>query len=294
MKKAVYGLIIFLILLAISLCLYTSSSKYMINEYVKAYISNDCEKMYSLTKSYNELTNKENYIKACSKHSQDVKDYDIDINKDYILVDNGNEVFKIKIQKNSEENIGINRYQVTEDFIDLLEDLILYVPVNSENILLNEIDIKDYKVESDNILYDKYIISYLYNIDYEIELNYSNIEYKEIINFTKDEDVVYYEFDNEPIEVLMFSLSGCPHCEELSKFYDTLLKEHDNVFTLKKYEILEKKNESLFNFYKEKLEIPSIGFPTSIIGDNYIQGYSETMEEEYLLKIFDTYRKNVD
>lgn len=261
-------------------------------KYIKAYISNDCEKMYSLTKSYNELTNKENYIKACSKSSQDVKDYDI--NKDYILVDNGKEVFKIKIQKNPDEHIGINRYEVTEDTIELLKDVILYVPVNSESVLLNGVDISGYKIESDNMLYDKYEISYLYKLDYEVELQYAKRQYKETINFTKDKEIIYYEFDNEPIEISLFTLSTCPHCANLSKFYDNLSKEYKNIFVIKKYEILNKENENVFNYYKEKLNIESTGFPTSIIGDSYIQGYSETMEEEYLLKIFDTYRKNVD
>ena len=66
------------------------------------------------------------------------------------------------------------------------------------------------------------------------------------------------------------------------------------IFVVKKYEILNKENENVFNYYKEKLNIESSGFPTSIIGDSYLQGYAESTEAEYLLKIFDAYRKNID
>ena len=294
MKKFIYILFGIVVISLIGFCIYASTPKYMMNKYIEAYLNNDCEKMYSLTKSYNKLTNEANYVKACSKNKQNVKDYDVDINKDYILVDNGEEVFKIKIQKNPDEHIGINRYEVTEDTIELLKDVILYVPVNSEKVLLNGVDISGYKIESDNMLYDKYEFSYLYKLDYEIELQYAKRQYKETINFTKDKEIIYYEFDNEPIEISMFTLSTCPHCANLSKFYDNLSKEYKNIFVIKKYEILNKENENVFNYYKEKLNIESTGFPTSIIGDTYIQGYAESMEDEYLLKIFDAYRKNID
>lgn len=294
MKKFVYVLFVIVVISLIGFCIYTSTPKYMMNKYVNAYLNNDCELMYSLTKSYNDLTNENNYVKACSKNKQNINGSDVDINKDYILVDKGDEVFKIKIQKDPEEHIGIDRYEVTQDDIPLLKNVILYVPLNSKNVLLNGTDISGYKIESDNKLYDKYEISYLYKIDYEIELQYAKRQYKKTITFTKDEDVLYYEFDNEPIEITVFTLSTCPHCVNLSKFYDSLSEEYKNIFVVKKYDILNRENESVFNYYQNKLDIEITGFPTSIIGDDYIQGYSEELEDEYLFKIFDAYRKNID
>ena len=294
MKKFVYVLFVVIVISLIGFCVYTSTPKYMMNKYVNAYLNNDCELMYSLTKSYNDLTNENNYVKACSKNKQNINDSDVDINKDYILVDKGDEVFKIKIQKDPKEHIGIDRYEVTQDDVPLLKNVILYVPLNSKNVLLNGTDISGYKVESDNKLYDKYEISYLYKIDYEIELQYAKRQYKETITFTKDEDVLYYEFDNEPIEITVFTLSTCPHCVNLSKFYDSLSEVYKNIFVVKKYDVLNRENENVFNYYQNKLDIKITGFPTSIIGDDYIQGYSEELEDEYLFKIFDAYRKNID
>lgn len=294
MKKFVYVLFVVIVISLIGFCVYTSTPKYMMNKYVNAYLNNDCELMYSLTKSYNDLTNENNYVKACSKNKQNIKDSDVNIDKDHILVDKGDEVLKIKIQKDPKEHIGIDRYEVTQDDVPLLKDVVLYVPLNSKNVLLNGIDISGYKVESDNKLYDKYEISYLYKIDYEIELQYAKRQYKETITFTKDEDVLYYEFDNEPIEITVFTLSTCPHCVNLSKFYDSLSEDYKNIFVVKKYDVLNRENENVFNYYQNKLDIKITGFPTSIIGDDYIQGYSEELEEEYLFKIFDAYRKNID
>lgn len=292
MKKKFIVIVLILLLILLGLVIYISTPQFMLTSYVKAYIEEDFDKIYSLTKTYDELTNKDSYVLACKENYEKINDYELEIRDNYALLSYDDKTIKIKYEKNPDGFIGFNRYYVTEGFVEILTDLVLYIPINSEDVTLNGLSLKEYKVESDSVIYDKYKLPYLYDCNYYLKGKYSEIDYKKELVFKEDEDLIY-EFENKPIEMMVFTLDTCPYCNQLLEYYNILALDYDDIFDVKKLDYMNSENASLMKKYTTKYGI-STSFPLSIIGDSYVQGYSEEMENEYLFKIFDAYRKNVD
>lgn len=292
MKKKFLIILFCIILITAAIIAYMSTPRYMLNSYIKAYINKDFDKMYSLTKKYDEFTNKSNFILAAKEKYKNFKDYDLEIRENYALLSYDDKSIKLEYAKNPNGYIGINRYHITKGFIELIKEVTLYVPIDSTQVSLNGLDLKEYKVEYDNVIYDKYEIPYLYDCNYNINGIYDSIEYNDEINFSENREVTY-EFKNDPIEIMVFTLDSCKYCNMLLEYYNILALDYDDIFDIKKLDYMNSKNESLMKKYTTKYDV-STSFPLSIIGNSYIQGYSEEMQNEYLFKIFDAYRKNVD
>ena len=292
MKKKFIFVLLIVLLIGGAVIFYISTPDFMLKSYVKAYINEDFEKMYSLTKVYDELTNKNSYVSACKENYEKINDYDIEIRDNYALLSYDDKTIKIKYEKNPDVFLGINRYYITEGFIEMLTDLVLYVPIGSEDVTLNGTSLKEYKVETDSVIYDKYELPYLYDCNHNLKGKYSEIEYEESLTFNEDEELTY-EFKNDPVEIMVFTLDGCKYCNMLLEYYNILALDYDDIFDIKKLDYMNSENVSLMKKYTTKYD-DSTSFPLSIIGDGYIQGYSEDLENEYLFKIFDAYRKNID
>lgn len=91
----------------------------------------------------------------------------------------------------------------------------------------------------------------------------------------------------------MFTLNSCVYCTKLIEYFNVLKLDYKNIFEVKQLDYMNSSNEKLMKKYLKKYGLSQY-YPLSIIGDTYIQGYSEDLEDEYLFKIFDAYRKNID
>ena len=85
-----------------------------------------------------------------------------------------------------------------------------------------------------------------------------------------------------PEKIYLFYGKECPHCEELMKYLNELLKEDkykDVVF--EKYETWHnKQNEEKLNDVGQILGEEAVGVPYMVIGTNVIQGFSSSMKGE--------------
>jgi thiol-disulfide isomerase/thioredoxin len=85
--------------------------------------------------------------------------------------------------------------------------------------------------------------------------------------------------------VQFFWAEGCPHCYTQSKFLDELQKK-DKDLVVHKYEISKnRKNQQLLVEIGKKLKFDTSGVPITVIGENYIVGYTEGITDRQILKL---------
>ena len=85
---------------------------------------------------------------------------------------------------------------------------------------------------------------------------------------------------------------GCPHCEELITFLDSLSKEYDSYFDLYTLEVwYNEENNELMNKLVESLDKEVEGIPCLIIGNQVFFGYDQSMEKEIKSTIKKEYQK---
>jgi len=76
--------------------------------------------------------------------------------------------------------------------------------------------------------------------------------------------------ENEPIELLFFYESGCPHCARIERFLNDRVKLNYNV-EIKKYEIHQSENARILSRFA-KLYNTEIFTPSVVVGDTLIKG----------------------
>ncbi|HIR48877.1 MAG TPA: thioredoxin family protein [Candidatus Faecimonas gallistercoris] len=100
------------------------------------------------------------------------------------------------------------------------------------------------------------------------------------------------KYDKEKINVYFFWGKGCPHCEELITFLDSLSKEYDSYFDLYTLEVwYNEENNELMNKLVESLDKEVEGIPCLIIGNQVFFGYDQSMEKEIKSTIKKEYQK---
>lgn len=87
----------------------------------------------------------------------------------------------------------------------------------------------------------------------------------------------------EKVEMYFFWGDGCPHCAAAKPFLAQLEKDYPDL-AIKSYETWEPGNESnyeLFMAMADAYKIPGnqLGVPAFFMGDKYITGYQESMDE---------------
>lgn len=101
--------------------------------------------------------------------------------------------------------------------------------------------------------------------------------------------------EKEKINVYFFHGDGCPHCEEASKFFDSIQEEYGKYFNLVKYEVwYDEDNSELMNQVAEYFGQEASGVPYIIIGNKTWNGYSSDYDQEIKNYIMDEYNKDVN
>lgn len=103
-----------------------------------------------------------------------------------------------------------------------------------------------------------------------------------------EEDI---KFDNKKINVYFFYGDGCPHCEELIEFLNSLPEKYNNYFDLYTMEVwYNEENNKLMKDLVGKLGEEVEGVPCLIIGDQVFFGYSTSMDQELKKAIKEEYK----
>lgn len=89
----------------------------------------------------------------------------------------------------------------------------------------------------------------------------------------------------ETVTVNLFHWDSCPHCQEEIAFLNTI---NDEDVIIKKYEVVRQSDK--YELVKEKMEIEESGVPLTIIGNDYIVGYSDEIKEQ-IKETIEAYKK---
>lgn len=116
----------------------------------------------------------------------------------------------------------------------------------------------------------------------------SNIESNS--NETSNEKIDYDEskVGTNKVTLYLFYLSTCPHCHAEMEWLDTI-KDKYSYLNIVKYEVTE--NETLYEKVIDKMNINDYHVPLTVIGNDYMIGYSESRNNKLinLIKKHSTY-----
>lgn len=99
-------------------------------------------------------------------------------------------------------------------------------------------------------------------------------------------NIVNEKIEENKINIYLFYSYTCPHCHDEIEYFKELEKKYENKINIYKYEVLKNKdNAVLMKTTKNLFDVSSTGVPFTVIGKEYILGFSETTKDqiEYIL-----------
>lgn len=252
-----------IILVLISSLFYLNTESYILNKYNHYKKTNNYERIYNLF-YFNDknLMSIDKFIDIYDKYKDDIS-----------IINNGKKLFIFNDYK-LEFNNGISN---NIEFI---------VPSNS-NILIDGKDIEKYLIEdNDYDIYKKYNIDEMFISSYEISISneVSEINKKIIPN----EKTYSFEYSNSKIKVYVFKENKCPYCINEIEYLKELKSEYNDIFD---YELIEYSDKyDLFKSVLKHFDAPSEGYPFTVMGDDYLYGFSNSDKTKLKRKIFEAYR----
>lgn len=252
-----------IILVLISSLFYLSSEKYLLNKYNHFSKSNNYERLYDL------FDFKDSNIMSIDKFKEIYKK-----NKDNVSVINVSKKLFIFNNYKLKFNSGV------------VNNIELLVP-SKNNVLIDGKDIEKYLVEDKEYeIYKKYIIDEMFVSKYNISISNENAKMEK--NFIPNKKTYTFEYNNSKIMVYMFKQKDCPHCIEESAYMKKLLNDYSNIFELVSYEYTDKYD--LFMSSLKHFKVQRIGYPLTVIGDDYVFGFGSSDKTRIKRKIFESYR----
>ena len=95
------------------------------------------------------------------------------------------------------------------------------------------------------------------------------------------------------VNVYLFRGEGCPHCEEMLEFFDSIEEEFGQYYTMNTYEVwYNQDNADLMEEVAEKLGVSVTGVPFLVIGDQTWNGYASSYDAEIEAKILSEYNSD--
>lgn len=262
MKRVKYIPLIIILVLILSL-FYLSSEKYLLNKYNHFSKSNNYERLYDL------FDFKDSNIMSIDKFKEIYKK-----NKDNVSVINVSKKLFIFNNYKLKFNSGV------------VNNIELLVP-SKNNVLIDGKDIEKYLVEDKEYeIYKKYIIDEMFVSKYNISISNENAKMEK--NFIPNKKTYTFEYNNPKIRVYMFKQKDCPHCIEESAYMKKLLNDYSNIFELVSYEYTDKYD--LFMSSLKYFKVQRIGYPLTVIGDDYVFGFGSSDKTRIKRKIFESYR----
>jgi len=84
----------------------------------------------------------------------------------------------------------------------------------------------------------------------------------------------------KPVYIYLFWGDGCPHCAKAKPYFESLESKYPGV-VVKSFEVYyDQENQQLFINMASVYGLEQLGVPTTFIGSNYLQGYSEEFNDE--------------
>ena len=90
-------------------------------------------------------------------------------------------------------------------------------------------------------------------------------------------NIVGEKIEEEKINIYLFYSETCPHCHDEIDYLNGLEKKYEDKINIYKYEVTKNKdNNVLMKTTKSLFNFNGTGVPFTVIGEEYIYGYSES------------------
>lgn len=101
---------------------------------------------------------------------------------------------------------------------------------------------------------------------------------------------------NDKVNIYLFYGKGCPHCEALFAYFESIKSKYSKYYNLYAFEVwYNEDNGKTMDYFLEKFDkkVSSRSVPFLIIGDEAFEGYSSSMNQKIIDTIEEKY-KNKD
>ena len=106
-------------------------------------------------------------------------------------------------------------------------------------------------------------------------------EFEEVIDEKESDKISIEDIQlTEKINIYLFWGDGCPVCENLLKYFDSIEDEYGKLYNLVKYEIwYNEENQKLLQDVSSQLNQDIHAIPYLVIGDTSMVGYNPSKDE---------------
>lgn len=106
-------------------------------------------------------------------------------------------------------------------------------------------------------------------------------------------NIVGEKIEKNKINIYLFYSYTCPHCHDEIEYFKELEEKYKDKINIYKYEVMKNKdNLTMMNASKDLFEVTSTGVPFTVIGKEYILGFSESTKDEFTYIIDNYLSKN--
>ena len=119
--------------------------------------------------------------------------------------------------------------------------------------------------------------------------NQENTNSKNISYESKITDIKF----NDKVNIYLFYGKGCPHCEALFTYFDSIKSKYYKYYNLYAFEVwYNEDNGKIMDYFLEKFDkkVSSRSVPFLIIGDEAFEGYSSSMNQKIIDTIEEKYK----
>lgn len=119
-----------------------------------------------------------------------------------------------------------------------------------------------------------------------------NKEYQDVVS-----NIVNENIEEDKINIYLFYSYTCPHCHDEIEYFKVLEDKYKDKINIYKYEVMkDKDNLALMNATKKLFDVSSNGVPFTIIGKEYILGFSDSTKGEldYIIDNYLDEKENVN
>lgn len=102
-------------------------------------------------------------------------------------------------------------------------------------------------------------------------------------------NIVREKIEENKVNIYLFYSYTCPHCHDEIDYFKILEDKYKDKINIYKYEVVKNKdNLAMMNASKNLFDVTSTGVPFTVIGKEYILGFSESTKDEFTY-IIDNY-----
>lgn len=196
-------------------------------------------------------------------------------------------IFKMSFSDMGETNLGKKIKYYPSFVVYNNGEMIDYLDANSGD------DSSYYKsLDGFSSWFFKYI---LIDTDENIE-EYGDEDNKVVSNDIKiDVELDGVTYDSSKVNIYLFWGEGCPHCEKLKQYLNSIKDEYGKYFNLHSFEVwYDDDNLNIYNQFASKMGDKTGGVPYMIIGNKSFSGFGEDDYDDVLNAIVEQHNNSYD